>query len=109
MRGHSAHRDERDAFALRVAADALGAGIEDRFAIDQESVEVMAVMEGHLEKPGPVGLAVHRMGLRIPGVKVADQADVLCGGSDTNEVDGPDHLFGRVTDCGGGLGLLHRD
>jgi len=54
-----------------IASNALGARIENRFAIDEEAIVVMAVNQRNLDKPCAVRLAFHGVGNRIPIIEIA--------------------------------------
>ena len=80
-----------------IAGNALRARIENDLAIHEKAVVVMAVGQRHLQQPGAIGLPFHRMRGRIPVIEISHQEDLLCFGSETNEIDGFGHFFGRIT------------
>ena len=49
---------------------AIGVRIQNGFAVDEEAVVVVAVVEGETEHPDPIGVAFHRMGEGIPVIKI---------------------------------------
>ena len=56
-----------------VAGDARSTRVQDRFAVHQKSIQVMAVGKLHLEEPTTVNPALHRMRGGIPVVEISDQ------------------------------------
>ena len=67
----SAYGEERDLGALVVAGNSLRARVEHRFAINQEAVMVMPMIQLDLEQPGAVRLALHGMGCQVPIIEIA--------------------------------------
>ena len=80
-------RDEGDLFVFLVAGDALGFGVECRFAIDQELVVMVAMAELNLDGPRAVGLAFHGCGAGIPVVEVAHERRDFCLWSKADEIN----------------------
>jgi hypothetical protein len=54
---------------------AIRVRIQNRFAVDEEAVVVIAVVQGEPEHPDPVSMAFHRMRLGIPVIKITHQMD----------------------------------
>ena len=71
----STHGHKRDALAFVVASDSLRARIESEDAIHQKCITMMAMFEFNAEQPGTIGHLFHRMGIWIPLVEIADEAD----------------------------------
>ena len=71
-----------------IARDTFSAGVQNRFAIDEEPVMVPAMVERDLNEPSAVGLPFHRVGSRIPIVEVAHEMDLGGFRSETNEIGG---------------------
>ena len=80
-----------------IASDALGARVENRFAVDEEAIVVMAVNQRNLDKPCAVRLAFHGVGNRIPIIEIAHQMHVFGFGSNANKINRLGHFFGRIT------------
>jgi hypothetical protein len=89
-----AHRDERNLFVLLIARDALRARVEHCLAIDQKLIVMMALWQDHLRSPAAVDLPLHRSGVRMPVVKIADERNLLGGVDRAKKVDGLDGFFG---------------
>ena len=90
------YRNERDFLIFLIAGNALGAGIQRGFSINEELIMMMTVMKRDLKQPGAIGLPLHRVCGGVPVIEIADQGDAAGGGRDADEVDGFGHFFGRV-------------
>ena len=90
------HGYKRHLLPFAVAADAMRTGVQHRLAINEEPVMVMAVVQGDLEQPGAVRLAVHRMPRRVPAVEIANKLDLFGIGRDTDKIDRFGHFLGGI-------------
>ena len=88
--------DEGDFLVGFVAGDAQGMRIKHRLAVHQELIMVGAVVEGDLEEPGAVRMALHGEGLGMPVVEIPDQGDPAGGWRGTNETDHLGQFLGGI-------------
>src|SRR5882724_2937768 len=77
FRSISTHGHERNALAFVVASDSLCPGIESEDTVHQEGIAMMAVFELNAQQPGTIGHMLHRIGLWVPLVEIANEADGL--------------------------------
>ncbi len=70
-----------------IAGGALGARVKDGFAIDQEAVMMLPMIERQRKQPGTVRLAFHRVSGRVPIVEIADQMDAVGLGGNADKTD----------------------
>ena len=105
----STYGDERSLGPLVVAGNALRAGVEHRFAIDQEAVMVVPMIQLDLNEPSAVRLALHGMGRQIPIIEIAGEMDLFGARGHADEVDGLGHFLGGIA-VGGEKGAywMHR-
>jgi hypothetical protein len=71
--------------------------VEDHLTVHQESVLVVAMVKWHLQEPGSIRLASHRMCRRIPTVELASQEHRLRVPHPANKVNGFGHPLGGIT------------
>jgi len=81
-------------------------GIEHRLAVHEEAVVMMAVIERHLDQPGSVGLAPHRVRSRVPIVEIARQRNVFRVRREADKVHGFGHFPGRIPVLGNSEGKV---
>ncbi len=72
---------------MRAADFALGVRVEGGFAIDEEHVLVMAVMQFEPQEPAAVGHALQGVSGGVPAVEVADERDAFGAGRAAKEID----------------------
>jgi hypothetical protein len=73
----STHRQQRNLLVLFIASHTLRPRIECRFAVDQELIMMMPVIERDLQMPSSIRLPLHRMSGRVPIVEAANHVNRL--------------------------------
>jgi hypothetical protein len=99
----SAYGQQRDLFISLVTNNAMRTRIKALFSIDTKKVMVVSMTQLDLSRPGAIRLALHRVGIRMPVIKIAHQGNMLRLRCDTNEVDRLGGVLCRVTSRTGGL------
>jgi hypothetical protein len=89
---NSTHRYERNALAFVVASNSLRARVESEDAVDQKSVAMMTVLEFDAKQPGAIGHLFHGMGVGVPLIEIANEADGFGVGCIADEIDCPQGL-----------------
>ncbi len=100
--------DKRHPPALVVTGDTLGARVEGRLAIDDKPITMVAVLEGQVDSPGAVGLALQGVDRWIPVVEVAGYGHMAGLGRPTHEGNGLNGLLGDETLVLCNWGCIHR-
>ena len=83
----STYWHEGHALAFVVPSNSLRARIERQDAVHQKSVAMMTVFEFNAEQPGAIGHLFHGMGVRVPLVEIANEADGFGMGRIADEID----------------------
>ena len=96
-RDASTDGDQGDALALVVPGDSHRLGIEGHLPVGNKDIPMMAVAEFHADGPVPVGTPLHGVGVRVPAVEIANDADVPGLGGGANEIAGDDVMRAVLT------------
>ena len=94
-RGGSIHGNVGNLFTLVIASSAAGMSIQDGFAIDQEAIMVIALVQRKFQKPGAIRPAFHGMGYGIPVIEIPGQMYLAGIRGLTNKADQGRCDFGR--------------
>ena len=62
---------------LLIPGSALSTGVEGGNAINQKLIAMVAMFKRHLGGPTAIGLALHRVGIWAPIIKVANDGNML--------------------------------
>jgi hypothetical protein len=100
--GQSTHCDERNSFVALIAGNACALWVENRLAVHQKQILVVAVGELQLNEPPAILTASHGMSIRIPPVEIAYHINRLRIRGRTMEIDRLGHSFCRIR-IGGAL------
>jgi hypothetical protein len=92
----STHCQERNLLVVFIAGNACALPVEDRLAVHQEPISVVAVPELDLDKPPAIYTAAHGMRSRIPPIEIAHQINRLRRRGGTIEIDRLCHSSCRI-------------
>ena len=79
-----------------VAGNPLRPRVELRFAVHEETIMVVPVIQLHLEQPRAVRLALHGMGGLIPIIEIAGYMNLFGFRGQADEIDRLSHFLGGI-------------